>query len=135
MGRPPAATNGRSLVAYGSLRAVIRGKERGRSHEFRRFRCRMIPCAKKWGRSVGCAQSQKPQTQNGVWGIGHKGGLEGLKGGPLPGFPVHGISRVCRPRRKLHSRPAGPRHVQWTEGRTEMTLEETNQAQRDSQEH
>src|ERR1043166_7386925 len=38
-------------VAYGSLRAAMRRTERGTSHEFRRFKRRMIPCAKYWGRS------------------------------------------------------------------------------------
>src|ERR1041384_6027732 len=38
-------------VAYGSLRAAMRRTERGTSHEFRRFKRRMIPCAKNWGRS------------------------------------------------------------------------------------
>jgi hypothetical protein len=29
----------------------MRRTERGTSHEFRRFKRRMIPCAKNWGRS------------------------------------------------------------------------------------
>jgi len=40
--RPPRCG---SPVAYGSLRAASRGTEKGKSHKFRRFWHRMIPCA------------------------------------------------------------------------------------------
>src|SRR5229473_5049818 len=39
-------------VAYGSLRAATRRTRRGKSHEFRRFWCRMITCAELGGSSV-----------------------------------------------------------------------------------
>src|ERR1051326_8761163 len=37
--------------AVGDRSAAMRRTERGTSHEFRRFKRRMIPCAKNWGRS------------------------------------------------------------------------------------
>jgi hypothetical protein len=46
------ATNCRSPVAYGSLRAATRRMGKDKSHEFRRSWCRMIPCAELGGRSV-----------------------------------------------------------------------------------
>jgi hypothetical protein len=46
------ATNCRSPVAYGSLRAAIRRTERSRSHEFRKCWCRMISRAEPGGRST-----------------------------------------------------------------------------------
>src|SRR5215475_10157335 len=45
------AAHCRSPVACGSLRAAMRRTERSRSHEFRSFECRMIPCAELGGRS------------------------------------------------------------------------------------
>ncbi len=45
------AANCSAPVACGSLRAAIRGTKRGRSHEFRSFERRMIPCAGPGGSS------------------------------------------------------------------------------------
>src|SRR5439155_7032734 len=51
-----------SAVAYGSLRAAMPRTERDRSHEFRRFWCRMILCAELVGRST---QNHHPKDEPG----------------------------------------------------------------------
>src|SRR5579885_272940 len=45
------ATHCSAPSAYGGLRAAMRGTKRGRSHEFRRSWCCMIPCAELGGSS------------------------------------------------------------------------------------
>jgi len=55
-------------VAYGSLRAATRRTGKGKSHEFRKFWCRMILCAELGaihdvgggGHLTGTNKSQKP---------------------------------------------------------------------------
>jgi len=82
----------RSLGA-GHLRAAMRRTERGRSHEFRRAWCRMIPCAEPGGRSLtgperpsdastaALSAGKKEQAANplNVWDAG-------LPGGPLQSY-------------------------------------------------
>src|SRR5579884_3105560 len=46
------ATHCSAPSAYGGLRAAMRGTKRGRSHEFRRSWCCMIPCAELGGSSL-----------------------------------------------------------------------------------